>query len=114
MPSYSMITHAGSRLPSIFARLPSFQPSTYKRTIRSALAWSIGFRVLSSFALLVCLASPLPRASAMRTAELAWRQALFCAAPGRHPGQGLVAYDREIEDEEQPTMPSHDESYGSV
>ena len=33
----------------------------------------------------------LPRASAMRTAELAWRQALFCAAPGRHPGQGLVA-----------------------
>jgi hypothetical protein len=26
----------------------------------------------------------------------------------------LAAYDREIEDEEQPTMPGHDESYGSV
>ena len=29
----------------------------------------------------------------MRTAELAWRQALFCAASGRHPGRGLVAQD---------------------
>ena len=26
----------------------------------------------------------------------------------------LAAYDREIEDEEQPTMPGHDDSYGSV
>ncbi len=35
--------------------------------------------------------SPCPRASAMRTAERAWRQALCSAAPGRHLGQGLVA-----------------------
>jgi hypothetical protein len=109
------------------------------------------------------VAPPLPGASAMRTAELAWWHALVRGTnladiragprrigsdlPGtRRPGEpggsrlvcssvvqdrqvefleafgvgyhvdlgNLAACDREIEDEEQPTLPCHDESYGSV
>jgi len=35
--------------------------------------------------------SPCPHASAMRTAELAWRQARCSAEPGREEDQGPVA-----------------------
>src|SRR5258706_9715891 len=47
-----------------------------------------------------------------RTERRSWRRRAGSATT--FDLDDLAAYDREIEDEEQPTMPSHDESYGSV